>query len=259
MDIIDLLAGDNFIIYNKEIAKLYGIEEAILLGAMCGYQKGFKNEEFYREQEKILEDTSLTLYGLRKALKTLVELNIITYKKKGIPAKFYYKVNAQELYKLLMSRVCENDRSSTIENNRSSNIENNSTNNKNNNKNNDNNKYNEIFDFWNSKNIIKHSKLNDLMIKEMKRVLKDYSVEHVKLYIGRYSNVINDKSYFFNTKWTLNEFLKQKNAMLDFTDEGSKWLNYISFKAKNNISFKAREYTQKEVDNLYDNLDEINL
>ena len=258
MDIIDLLAGDSYIIYNKEIAKLYGIEEAILLGAMCGYQKGFKNEEFYREQEKILEDTSLTLYGLRKALKTLVDLNIISYKKKGIPAKFYYKVNGQELYKLLMSRVCENDRSSDVENKRSSDVENNITNNKNNNNNNYNNKYKEIFDHWNSKSIIKHSVLNETILKAIKQSLKEFSLEQIKLYIDRYAQVINNKDYFFNTKWTLAEFLKQKNAMRDFSDEGSKWLNYISFKAKSK-TFKAREYTEEELNGLYDNLENLDL
>ena len=123
----------------------------------------------------------------------------------------------------------------------------------------DNNKYKEVFDYWNSKSIIKHSVLNETILKSIKQSLKEFSLEQIKLYIDRYVQVINNKDYFFNTKWTLNEFLKQKNAMLDFTDEGSKWLNYISFKAKNNISFKAREYSQKEVDNLYDNLDEINL
>lgn len=116
MDIIDLLASDNYIMCNKTIAKKYGIEEAILLGAMCSYQKGFKNEEFYREQEKILDDTALTLYSLRKAMKTLQSLGILSITKKGLPAKHYYQINSDVLAKCLSSRPIENDSTGHIEN-----------------------------------------------------------------------------------------------------------------------------------------------
>lgn len=118
-------------------------------------------------------------------------------------------------------------------------------------------KYKEIFDHWNSKSIIKHSVLNDTILKAIKQSLKEFSIEQIKLYIDRYAQVINNKDYFFNTKWTLAEFLKQKNAMRDFTDEGSKWLNYITCKAKSK-SFKARNYTEDEANALFDNIDEIN-
>lgn len=121
MDIIDLLASDNYIMCNKTIAKKYGIEEAILLGAMCSYQKGFKNEEFYREQEKILDDTALTLYSLRKAMKTLQSLGILSLAKKGLPAKHYYKINSDILEKCLSSRPIENDSTGGIENNSTNN------------------------------------------------------------------------------------------------------------------------------------------
>ena len=49
MDLVSLLASDSYIIYNKEFASKYGVEEAILLGAMCSYQKSFNNEEFLEE------------------------------------------------------------------------------------------------------------------------------------------------------------------------------------------------------------------
>ena len=35
MDIIDLLANDNYVIANKTVAKTYGLEEAILLGELA--------------------------------------------------------------------------------------------------------------------------------------------------------------------------------------------------------------------------------
>lgn len=118
MDIIDILAGDSFIIYNKEFAKRHGVEPAVLLGAMCGYQKGFRNEYFYREQNKILDDTGLTVYSLRSSIKVLQELGIIEYEKRGMPAKYYYKVNAEKLERVVdlrKSRDCENVKSRDCE------------------------------------------------------------------------------------------------------------------------------------------------
>ena len=142
MDIIDILAGDGYIIFNKEFAKKYGLEASVLLGAMCGYQKGFRNEYFYREQSKILDDTTLTVYALRSSIKILQGLGIIEYEKRGMPAKYYYKVNVENLERVIdfrKSRVNENANSRDYENVNSCVNENNSTyknNDKNENKNN---------------------------------------------------------------------------------------------------------------------------
>lgn len=88
--------------------------------------------------------------------------------------------------------------------------------------------YTDVLDYWNSKNIIKH-KMNDSIAKQIEKTLKEYNFNQITLYIDRYSQVISDNNYFFSTKWTLVEFLKQKNAMNDFKDDGSKWVNYCSF------------------------------
>ena len=142
MDIIDILAGDGYIIFNKEFAKQYGLEASVLLGAMCGYQKGFRNEYFYREQSKILDDTTLTAYALRSSIKILQGLGIIEYEKRGMPAKYYYKVNVENLERVIdfrKSRVNENANSRDYKIVNSCVNENNSTyknNDKNENKNN---------------------------------------------------------------------------------------------------------------------------
>ena len=165
MDIIDILAGDNFIIFNKEFAKKHGIEPAVLLGAMCGYQKGFRNEYFYREQDKILDDTGLTAYSLRNSVKVLQGLGIIEYEKRGMPAKYYYKVNAEGLERVLdfrKSRVDENVRSRDFEMINSCVCENDSTYNnnyKNENKNN-NKKEKEVHSF---DNIINNYTENEIL------------------------------------------------------------------------------------------------
>ena len=85
MNVLQLLAQDNFITYNKSIAKEFGVNAAILLGALCSYQIYFQNEEFYKEQGKISEDTCLSEYEIQQALKILKqnELVIVTKRVAG--------------------------------------------------------------------------------------------------------------------------------------------------------------------------------
>lgn len=97
MDLVSLLASDSYIIYNREFASKYGVEEAILLGAMCSYQRTFNNEEFFREEEKISQDTGLTVYAIRKAKQTLKNLGILEISKKGLPSRHYFKVIPERL------------------------------------------------------------------------------------------------------------------------------------------------------------------
>ena len=83
-----------------------------------------------------------------------------------------------------------------------------------------------IFNYWNNKDIIKHKELTDAINKAITKALKTYTEEEIKEYIDRYDKVLKDKNWYFDTKWTLAEFLTQKNGINDFTDEGSKWINY---------------------------------
>lgn len=108
----------------------------------------------------------------------------------------------------------------------------------------------EIFDYWNSKKIIEHEKIDD-HLKAIKDALKDNTIEQVKTYIDRYAKVIKDTSWYFNTKWRLVEFLKQKNAMNDFKDDGSKWLNYKN-RRKDPKVLHEQEYTQQDYDGVFD-------
>lgn len=135
MTILDLIASDNFIPYNKAIAKKIGVAETIVFGAFCGYQRINKGNEFYREQDKIVDDTSLTRYEVRNAIKKLNELGIINITRKGLPSKFFYTINSQKVVELLdLSSSIKFDTTSDIKINTTSDNENNTTIKKNNNK-----------------------------------------------------------------------------------------------------------------------------
>lgn len=113
-----------------------------------------------------------------------------------------------------------------------------------------------ILTYWNSKKIIVHSPSNTIN-KAIAKALKEFSEEEIKLYIDRYVKVINDPLYGFKYVWTLAQFLTQKNAMSDFTDEGSKWVNYLNNQNKRVQSLKPKKgSTQPSILDLDFNIEE---
>ena len=85
-----------------------------------------------------------------------------------------------------------------------------------------------IYLYWNEKDIIKHRELTENIQKAIEKALKIYSESEIKEYINRYATVVSDKNYFFDYKWTLIEFLNRKDGISSFTDEGSKWISYLT-------------------------------
>lgn len=101
---------------------------------------------------------------------------------------------------------------------------------------------NQIFDFWNECNIIKHRDMTDNIKKTITKALKTYTREDICKYIKRYAIVLEDDKYFFNYKWTLIDFLNRKDGISSFSDEGSKWVNFV-----NATGYTEREEVEEEV------------
>lgn len=112
-----------------------------------------------------------------------------------------------------------------------------------------------IFNYWNTKNIIVHRELNDTIHKAIEKALKKYSEEEIKTYIDRYDTVIKDETYFWSYKWGLAEFLTRKEGISSFTDEGTKWVNYCSENSKKKTIAPQRSVTtekdQSDLDEIF--------
>ena len=113
----------------------------------------------------------------------------------------------------------------------------------------------EIFSFWNQKEIITHRTLTNEIYNSIKKALEIYSIDKIKEGINNYCEILNS-SYFFSYKWSLKDFLNRKNGISSFVNEGSTKVNYDSWKNKNdkkNIS-KSKEdkklvnFTQRDYD-----------
>ena len=101
-----LLSSTAFLVLNKELARQVGLKEAVLLADLISKEEyfianGMTDGWFFNTEANIEKDTTLTPYQQRKCLKTLKKAELIEVKRKGIPAKQYFKINEQLVVKLL--------------------------------------------------------------------------------------------------------------------------------------------------------------
>ena len=101
-----LLSSTAFLVLNKQLAKHLGLYEAILLADLISKEeyfiaKGMTDGWFFNTEANIERDTTLNSYHQRKCLKTLKTYNLIEVKRKGIPAKQYFKINSEQVLKIL--------------------------------------------------------------------------------------------------------------------------------------------------------------
>ena len=183
---IKLLAQNNYVIFNKEIANKIGIEAAILLGTLCSYQNSFKLQEFYKEETELAKDTALTIYSIRKAKKILEENGILKITKKGLPARHYFYIITSGIENLITSSV-EIATTSGNENITTGSDENLTTiNNINNsNKYNNNNNYNYIYN-----NSSSSDEIINFIENNFGRTLSSYEFEKINCWLNEFNSDI---------------------------------------------------------------------
>ena len=159
MGLVSMIASDNYIVVNKQLARAFGLEEALILGELASeleyWQKRgeLKDGYFYSTIENVKESTTLSDKRQRSALNTLKDAGIVDVKLAGLPAKRYIRINEEQLAAVLLnSSVQTSETSSAV----SANLEaaNQPINNNNYNNNNKNNKkeiYRAVVDYLNGK------------------------------------------------------------------------------------------------------------
>lgn len=90
----------------------------------------------------------------------------------------------------------------------------------------------EIFSFWNSKGIIKHNESESLQ-KEIAKALRNFGKEKIILAITQYSTLLHDADFYYSYRFALANFLKQKNGLPNFLEDGQIWVNYSTGRKKN--------------------------
>ena len=105
MNILSLLASDNYIVINRDLLKKYGINVTLMLCELASEYNYFDksgmldDEMFFSTIDNIYEKTGLSKYQQTEALKVLDNIGIVKSVVKGIPAKRYFKIDIEELAK----------------------------------------------------------------------------------------------------------------------------------------------------------------
>jgi hypothetical protein len=101
-----LLSSSAFLVVNKQLAKVIGLKETVLLADLISKEEyfianGMTDGWFFNTEANIEADTTLTPFMQRKCLKSLRKYGIIETKRIGIPAKQHFKINEQVVIKFL--------------------------------------------------------------------------------------------------------------------------------------------------------------
>lgn len=110
---IELLSNTGFIMYSKKAARLFGVNGAILLGELCAkYQYWFDNGAliendgwFFCTREDIEEDTMLSSFQQREAMRALTENAVLETKLMGMPSRTYYRIRADVLNTMMLRNL----------------------------------------------------------------------------------------------------------------------------------------------------------
>lgn len=94
-------------------------------------------------------------------------------------------------------------------------------------------RYKEILDYWNSKKIVTHREGKKGLEQQIKKNLREFTIEEVKQGIDHYAIMYHDETYMYcEYKWTLSRLLQLQNGLAEFLDDGHKWINYCRVKEK---------------------------
>ena len=117
----------------------------------------------------------------------------------------------------------------------------------------------EIFDFWNSKRLLKVTEFNKYLQAVICNLLKSFTLEEVLLSITRYDEVLNSGCYY-DHDFTFKDFLRI-DRIKSFLDNGKNWVNYVKWKNKTQgqtkqEGFIRNNYTSEQIASLITNLEE---
>jgi len=102
MNLLSILGGNAFVMFNKEIAREVSVNGAIIFGQLCSSYESFGSKDmltvregkeyFFLTSDVIEEETALTYKQQLKAIKDLEEAGYIETVIMGTPAKKYFHI-----------------------------------------------------------------------------------------------------------------------------------------------------------------------
>ena len=228
MGLVSLIASNNYIVVNKQLARVLGLEAAVILGELASemeywQQRGeLKDGYFYSTIENVKESTTLSDKRQRAALGTLKDAGIVDVKLAGLPAKRYVRINENQLALILLNNTSENGETSSAEKEELETPKRQTNNNNVNNNKNNNNKeiYIVVLDYLNSKTGARYQPTTKATQQHINaRLAEGFTVEDFKQVVD------NMCAEWINTEWE--QYLRPSTLF------GSKFENYLNRKPQN--------------------------
>lgn len=97
-----ILGEQAYWVINKKMFKYVGLEATLLLQHFSDLQQNIFDGEFYQQHDRIAEELDLSRRKIENAINVLRESGFLSVKRKGLPAKNYYKVEAANIATFLM-------------------------------------------------------------------------------------------------------------------------------------------------------------
>ncbi len=272
MILASLLSSSKYIIVNKDLIKILGLNEAVIIGELCSEYTYWENtnqlmdgEYFYSTRENIERNTGINAHFQRSAMKNLEQKGIVTLKKMGIPCKIYYKINENAVVEYLkmakLPVVHEVNNKECISCTTSNSPdEPQDVNNVNTNNNNINNKKNNNEEHTQDttiplENKKEFAKLVTMTEEEYQDLIKSYGVQTAKQLIEQLSLYKQAHGKGYESDYAAIKIWVTKR-LREMEKEQASYNNFKNNKTKNktNFSYEQREYPPDFFDNLYENL-----
>lgn len=225
MGLVSMIASNNYIVVNKQLARVFGLEEAVILGELASemeywQQRGeLKDGYFYSTIENVKESTTLSDKRQRSALGALKDAGIVDVKLAGLPAKRYVRINEKQLAQILLNNCSQNGETSSAKTEELETPKRQANNNKENSNKKNNNKeiYIVILNYLNSKTGARYQPTTKATQQHINaRLAEGFTVEDFKRVVD------NMCLEWINTEWE--QYLRPSTLF------GSKFENYLNRK-----------------------------
>ena len=108
--VFDLLRTDGYVVVNKKLMRILGIDSALLLGELISEYSYYQDREeltedgfFFSKSENIERNINLSAYRQREAFKVLELYGLVEKDFRGVPAKNYYRLDTSNIESFLLS------------------------------------------------------------------------------------------------------------------------------------------------------------
>lgn len=272
MILASLLSSSKYIIVNKDLIRMLGLNEAVILGELCSEYTYWESTNqldnegyFYSTRENIESNTGINAHFQRIAMKNLEEKGILKSKKMGIPCKKYYKINEDAVIKVLKdAKIIDespvvhevNDKAKTeeissgecneLQEGQDINTNSNNINNKINNNKQHTHAYDQIEEKKQYATKVTMTETEHLdLIKNFGELTTEHLIEQLNLY-KEANGTEYDNDYAAIIRWVT-------TRLREMEKEDARYKEFKNRKVNNKPNFNQREYPPGFFDSLYSN------